>query len=73
MLFKCIESFLVDLCDYDGFKIENEHIEIEKGILKVSVDVIKYCGACNRKIDHSETCYRLENKDEVCSECYGLY
>lgn len=47
--------------------------EIEKDIIKVSVDVIKCCGSCNRKMDHSETYYILENKDKVCSECYDLY
>lgn len=31
MLLKCIKSFLVDLCDDDGFTIYNEHFEIEKG------------------------------------------
>ena len=47
--------------------------EIKKDILKVNVEVIKYCGACNRKIDYSETCYTLDNQDEICSECHELY
>ncbi len=36
MLYKCTESFLVDLCDDDGFIIENEHIEVEKGSIWIA-------------------------------------
>ena len=31
--FKCVESFSVQACDGDGFSIENEEVQIEKGSL----------------------------------------
>lgn len=36
MLYKCKESFLVELCDDDGFIVENECMEIEKGTIWIA-------------------------------------
>lgn len=42
---KCIEGFLIDKCDDDGFIIENEYIEVEEGtICEVENDNFRVIG-----------------------------
>ena len=32
-MYECIKGFLIEVCDEDGFTIENEYMDIDKGTI----------------------------------------